>query len=170
MRQRQTDLVLLRISMGGFLVMSGSFLLMPFEGMKSVSGLLFWIGLILGAALQMVLEVRRRAFFAAYGVNRKNMQKPRNGLLTFGSNRMAVIADTALPVSGAATVTVFIFTRGSGYFCYICLGILLTSFCFHCILNGRIFFHAKNQDRIRKVLERKKVNFRDEGERKYEEN
>ncbi len=155
MKRKQTDRAFLIVSICGFALMSISFLLMPLENMSILPGSLFWGGLILGVAFQIALEARRRVFFARYNVNRKKMQRPRNGLLSFGSNKIAKTADITLAVSVVATILAFLLTRGTGYICYICIAVSLLSFCLHCILNGRNYFHANNQDRVRQVLENK---------------
>lgn len=164
MKQRQIDRILLGISVGCFLLMSASFLLMPIESITIIPGLLFWVGLILGIGLQIVLEVRRRAFFKSYAVKREKMQKPRNGLLTFGSNTAAMIIDRAMILSFVAMVLTFILTKGYGYVCYVFIATTILAFCMHCILNGRIYFHAKNQLKVRQVLEQKKANSLEKGE------
>lgn len=164
MKQGKTDRVFLSISMGGFLLMSVSFLLMPIESLNLLPGLLFWGGLIAGVTFQIILEARRRAFFARYNVKREKMQKPQNGFLTFGSNQIALIADYIFIGSVIATVLAFLFTKGSGYLCYVCIAIMLFSFCLHCIFNGRNYFHANNQKKVRQVLEQKKATTIDKGE------
>ena len=164
MKKNNPDRVLLGISLAGFLLMSVSFVLMPFETVSIVPGILFWGGLIIGVVFQIVLEKRRRAFFASYNVKREKMQKPHNGLLTFGSNRAAMIADNTLACSFVATILAFVFTKGTGYLCYVFIATTVFTFCLHCILNGRIFFHAKNQAKVRLMLEQKKVSTTDKGE------
>ena len=164
MKQRQIDRIIVGISVGCFLIMSVSFLLMPIESTTILPGLLFWLGLALGLVLQIVLEVRRRAFFKAYAVNRKKMQKPKNGLLSFGSNSLAIIVDRTMVISFVAMILAFIFTKGYGYICYVFIATTVFSFCMHCVLNGRIYFHAKNQIKVRQVLEQKKANSTDKGE------
>ena len=144
--------------------MSISFMLMPIETLRMVPGLLFWGGLIVGVAFQIILEARRRAFFARYNVKREKMQKPRNGFLTFGSNQIAMIADNFLVVSLVATILTFVYTKGYGSICYVCITVLLFSFCMHCIFNGRNYFHVNNQNKVRQVLEQKKANSLDKGE------
>ncbi len=156
MKKTQIDRGLLMLSIYGYLVMSISFLLMPFESMGIASGVCFWAGLLLGTTLQVVLEIRRRAFFARIKVDRRAMQKNRNGLLSFGSNLAAKIADWTLAVSLVATTMVFVLTGGYGFVCYVCIAVTLFSFCLHCILNGRIYVHAKHQDKIQQVLEERK--------------
>lgn len=163
-RERKSGFAYLWLSIVGYLCMSISFLLMPIDGMHVVPGLLFWGGLVIGVVFQIVLEVRRRAFFARYSVKREKMQKPRNGLLTFGSNRVAIIADCLLAIGVVASVLVFLLTKGYGYWCYACIAVVLFLVCLHCILNGRNYFHVNNQSKVRQSLEQKKANFIDKGE------
>lgn len=144
--------------------MSASFLLMPIESINILPGLLFWLGLGFGIALQIVLEIRRRAFFKAYAVKREKMQKPKNGLLSFGSNATAIIADRSMVISIVTMILAFVFTKGYGYICYVFIATTVFSFCMHCVLNGRIYFHAKNQLKVRQVLEQKKAKTIDKGE------
>lgn len=164
MKQRQMDRMLLGISVICFLLMSISFLLMPIESISILPGVLFWIGLVAGIGLQIALEVRRRAFFKSYAVKREKMQKPKNGLLSFGSNSLAIIADRFMIVSFAVMILAFVITKGYGYICYVFIATTIFSFCMHCVLNGRIYFHAKNQLKVRQVLEQKKANSTDKGE------
>ena len=164
MKQRQIDRILLGVSVGCFLMMSISFLLMPIESITILPGLLFWLGLVLGLVLQIVLEARRRAFFKAFAVKREKMQKPKNGLLSFGSNATAIVADRFMVISFIAMILAFAITKGYGYICYVFIATTIFSFCMHCVLNGRIYFHAKNQLKVRQVLEQKKANSTDKGE------
>ena len=164
MKQRKIDRILLGISVGCFLLMSVSFLLMPIASATVVPGFLFWLGLLLGVVLQFLLEARRRAFFKSYAVNRKKMQKPRCGLLSFGSNAPALVADRSLAISLIGMIAAFVITKGYGYLCYVFIATTMFSFCMHCVLNGRIYFHVKNQIKVRQVLEQKKVNSTDKGE------
>ena len=164
MKQRKIDRILLGVSVGGFFLMSLSFLVMPVASLAVIPGLMFWLGLTIGVTLQILLEVRRRRFFEAYSIKREKMQKPRNGLLSFGSNKMAMIADLATVVSVLAMILAFVFTKGYGYICYVFITAAVFSFCMHCILNGRIYFHAKNQLKIRQALEQKKVKLSGKGE------
>lgn len=166
MKQQRTDKAFLGISVGGFALMSVSFLLMPAEQLQVLPGILFWSGLLLGIAFQIVLETRRRAFFARYNIKREKMQKPRNGLLTFASNKVAAIVDNIFIVSIIATILVYILTKGFGYLVFVCIAIMLLSFCLHCIFNGRNYFHINNQNRVRQVLENKKESILDKGESK----
>ena len=164
MTQNQADKAFLGISVCGFALMAISFLLIPIESLSILAGVLFWSGLLIGVAFQITLEARRRAFFAKYKIKREKMQKPRNGLLTFASNKLAAVVDNILIVSIAATVLAFLFTRGTGYLCYVCISVLLLSFCLHFIFNGRNYFHVKNQRKVRQVLEQRKATTLDKGE------
>lgn len=164
MKQNKADRFLLGISIGGFAILAISFMLMPVDGLSFVPGMLFWGGLLIGVVLQIILEARRRSLFAMYNVKRETMQKVRNGLLSFKSNSLASVADVFLIISAVATILAFIFTKGTGYLCYVCLSVLVFSFCMHCILNGRIYIFVKNQNKVRQVLEQKKANSINKGE------
>ena len=164
MKQYKADRLLLGISIVGFAALALSFVLMPVEGLGFVPGMLFWGGLLIGVVLQVILEARRRSLFAMFNVKRETMQKVRNGLLSFRSNSLASVADVFLIISAVATILAFILTKGIGYVCYVCLSLLVFSFCMHCILNGRIYIFVKNQKKVRQVLEQKKANSINKGE------
>lgn len=157
MKRQKTDRLLLTVSLTGYLIMSVSFLLMPVERLGKLPGILFWISLALGAAMQMLLAARRRSFFAQYGVTPKKMQKKHNGLMSFFSNPHAKLVDKLLPVGLIGTVLAFVLTRGTGYICYILIAVTVYLLCLHCILNGRIYVHVQNQNKIQQVLEQKKA-------------
>lgn len=156
MEGRQTGINLLRISVGGFLVMSLSFLLMPVSILGIVPGLLFWLGLIIGVISQMLLEIQRRRFFRAQNVDRKKMQKPHCGLLTFGSNRYAKTMDNAFLVCLVLSIAVFAATKGFGYICNLCISLTVFTSCMHCVLNGRNYFHVIHRDTVQKAVETNK--------------
>ena len=168
MKQNKANCLLLGVSVGGFAVLAISFLLMPIEKLGFIPGILFWGGLLIGVVLQIVLGARRNSLFKKYNVKRKTMQKVRNGLLSFGSNKPALIADCCLIASVIASILTFILTKGTGLVCYVCISVLVFSFSMHCILNGRIYVFVKNQDRVRQVLEQKNANSMEKGEGKNE--
>lgn len=153
MRRKQVGSNLLGLSVGCFLIMSISFLLMPITILGILPGLLFWIGLMLGITLQILLEMQRRRFFKAHNVDRRKMQKPRCGLLTFGSNRCAKVTDIALFICLLFSAVIFGITKGFGYVCYICISCTAFLFCMHCVLNGRNYFHVMHSDKVRKAVE-----------------
>lgn len=156
MSRKQKDILLLKLSVGAFFAMSISFLLMPIEAVSVLAGAVFWLGLSIGLILQVVLEKRRKAFFAEYHVRPQQMQKPRNGLLTFGASKMAKIADYVLLFSGISLILSMWLTRGTSYLCYLLIALTVFSLCMHCVLNGRIYFHVINQTKIQRALEKKK--------------
>lgn len=164
MKQRQIDSVFLLMSIFCYLMMSVSFLLMSIEALMVLPGIMFWSGLVLGITFQIVLEIRRRAFFKSFGVKLEKVQKPRNGMLSFGSNVAAIVADCFLAVSFVGAIWAFVLTKGYGYICYVFIATTVFSFCLHCILNGRIFFHVKNQLKIRQALEQRKTKSKERGE------
>ena len=163
MKRITIDRTLLVLAVLAFFLMSVSFAFMPIAGIGWIPGVLFWGGFLSGIILVVLLEVRRRAFFIACKEDYKRLQKPRNGLLSFGSNLPAIVADCLLAVGVLATVLAFVLTEGTGLACYSCISVTLFSFCMHCILNGRIYVYSKNRDKIRRLLEQKIV--KKEGEK-----
>lgn len=157
MKANKTSCLILGLSILGYGILSVSFLLMPLRSVGILPGLMFWGGLLLGAVMQVVLELRRRQFFRTYHVKRQKMQKPHNGFLTFFSNRPAKAADCSLILSVVGLAAALVVTGGRAYICYVLIGAAVFSLCMHCVLNGRNCFHALNQEKIRRVLEQKKV-------------
>lgn len=155
MSRKQIDTLLLWASIGAFLTMSVSFLLMPTEAVRIFAGALFWFCLFVGILLQAVLERRRRSFFARYHVQPQRMQRPHSGFLTFGANRYAKIADGVLAVSVICLGLSLWLTKGMGYLCYIGIAAATFSLCMHCILNGRIYVYVMNQAKIQRALEKR---------------
>lgn len=164
MKNPIVDRILLAISLLGFLCMSASFMLMPIEALTLLPGILFWSGLLVGIATQVLLAVRRRSFFAGRKQQRRQLQARRNGLLTFGANGPALVVDCLLGVSLVALVLTFVLTKGYSPVCFVCITATLLTFCLHCILNGRIFYHITHFPEIRQELETMKANTQDKGE------
>lgn len=162
--KEKQGLVYLCLSVCGFLAMSVSFALMPIKQIGMLPGVMFWGGLLVGVFFQIVLEAQRKAFFAKYNAKHTKIQKNRNGLLSFGSNKIALVVDSIWIASVIVTICAFVFTKGFGYLCFICITVLLLSFCFHCIFNGRNYFHLKNFEKIRQALESKKESNSKKGE------
>lgn len=166
MKTMDKNKLLLYASIGGYFLMSISFVLMPIDALKILPGLLFWGGLLVGAALQIVLEIRRRSFFKQYKAKRTNMQKPGFGLLTFCSNQEGRIVDYTMAGGLVATVLALLLTKGYGKICYLFIAITLYAFCLHCVFNGRIYFYVTNKDKVQQMLEQKRDYIKGKGERK----
>lgn len=145
MEKKNTERVMLWTSVAGFLVMSLSFLLIPVEVLGYLPGALFWGGMICGIALQVLLDRRRRKS----GTGRRRRNEKRIGFLSVGSNKEALVADCVFAGSIVFTVLAFVCTQGMGYVCYCAIGLMLFSFCMHCVLNGRNYhYFCKSQQRL----------------------
>lgn len=141
MKRKQIDWILLLVSIACFLIMSVSFLLMTMEDYPYLPGVMFWLGLAFGVALQITLAVRRRIYLKT---NPPKTKKKWIGLLSFGSNIAAIVADISLAISVVAMILAFVFTKGYGYSCYVFIATTVFSFSMHCVLNGKIYFQIKN--------------------------
>lgn len=164
MKNRKTDRALLGISTGGFMVMSASLLLLPLDMTALVSSL-FWGGLLLGAVFQIILAARRKTYLSEQGSPAGKKKKAHIGLITFGANVAAWVADILLVCSVIATVVIYLITKGYGYICCVCLTLVLATFSLHCILNGRIFAMLTSRKRT-EHRRREATNSSDKGETK----
>ena len=119
------------LSIMGFMVMSISFLLMPFVdnsgGVNVYSitvGLMFWIGLLMGIIMQIVSVNTCKDKNKDYAI----------GLCSFMKNTYGIIADCVVVVSIVIFIIGMVVTNQTGYICFV--GI---AFCMHCVCNGRVF-------------------------------
>lgn len=156
MKKKSIDSILLAASVGGYFLMSLSFVLMPVQALGFVPGIMFWLGLITGATLQFLLEARRKTFFKTYGADPGKLPRPRNGLLTFASDPIAKVIDLLLPVCLLVTVVAFVATQGFGTVCFVGIALTVFLFCLHCILNGRIWAFVFHRNKLRRMLDKKK--------------
>lgn len=155
MREIRASKIWMGISVGGFLLNSASFLIMPVMDLLYLPGILFWLGLVLGIAGQIAVEHRRKLFFKSYRMNHRKMQKARCGALCAFSNLEAKAADILAVLAAAGLAAVFAVTGGMGYICFAAIALAVFTFCLHCILNGRNYFHIKNFKRVKQTLEQK---------------
>lgn len=151
MDRKRIDLLWLAVSIVSYLLMAVMFLLMPIDNMVPslkdsriivIVGIGFWVFLILGIAAQVILSGRRKAWYRTQHINEKRSSVRRVGLISFFSNKIAVVADIAMVISLIGLVASVIITKATGYTCYVFLAIFSFSFCLHCILNGKVYYHV----------------------------
>lgn len=156
---RVLDAVLLALSILSFLLMSATFAVMPLIGddapafLRVLPGTVFWGSLLLGAATQVVLAVRRRRWLISHHVRRPR-HKRRLGVISFMQNAPGVVADICCGLGAIALAVSLIVTHGRGYACYISLAILVFAFCMHCVFNGKIYYFISNRERLMSVRQR----------------
>ena len=145
MEKKKIDVILLCISIGSFLLMSLSFLIIPvdttverYDAMDIIPGVMFWVFLIIGVAGQIALTIRRKRF---------QTRKGRIGLLSAFKNIPAIVADVSFLVSLVSFVFLTKVTHGMGYVCYILLGVCVFTFCSHSIFNGKNFNYVIEQNK-----------------------
>lgn len=145
---------------------SVSFLLMPLgsetptesiSAYTMVAGLMFWISIIMGIVTQCVLAYRRRDWYAIHRI-RKARSTQKIGLLSFFKNFYAIIADVVATISLIGLVISMIVTQGTGYVCYVFVSLFVFSFSMHCILNGKVFYHITNQNKMLQAIEKERAN------------
>ncbi len=177
MKRKKTDLIWLVVSIALFLCMSVSFLLMPIETSATLSGLsvtafiagiAFWLFLLLGCVSQAILTYRRNKWYVINRVRYGKIKQGKLGIISFFQNKYAMIADITLAVSFLTLVCLQLFGYNTGYICYVLVCTCSFSFCMHCILNGKIFYHITHQDELMEAVEalRKEATNRSEEEKK----
>ena len=150
MNRKKIDLLWLYVSIIAFLFVSAMFLLMPLDNndpslkVKNATKLIgagFWGFLIVGIVSQVILSKRRKLWYRIQHINERRGSVRKIGLITFGSNGPALIADIILVVSLIGLIVAVITTKAIGYSCYVFLAIFFFAFCMHCILNGKVYYH-----------------------------
>ncbi len=150
MGKKKVDIIWLCVSIASFLLMSITFMFMPLDSSGEartnlytvVVGACFWIFLVLGIVTQFILSKRRRDWYRIQRVRSRNYN--RIGLLAVFKNKLAIVADIAFVISLLGFAVTMFMTNSTGYTCYVFLSLLVFSFCMHCILNGKIYYHITN--------------------------
>lgn len=166
MSRKQVDTIWLGLSIFFFLMFSVSFLLMPLgsetpteniSAYTMVAGLMFWISIIMGIVTQCVLAHRRRSWYVIHRI-RKVSATQKVGLISFFKNSYAIVADVVTILSLIGLVIAMIATQGTGYICYVLVSLFVFSFSMHCILNGKVFYHIINQNKMLQAIEKERAN------------
>ena len=113
-----------------------------------VCGTSFWLSLIVGIILQIVLSTSIKRWHKRRRLCNSRFVRMRMGLLSLFSNIPAAISDIALGTSLVVFI-VFMFVNQSSIFAYISLSVLCFSFCSHCIFNGRNYYYITNYEHIK---------------------
>lgn len=141
MKQKNTDKTLFFASLGGFSLTALSFLAMaPFAGIKDIqvisviSGLMFWLGLLMGLITQMILNNRRRKWIKT---KHRRERHHRIGLFCFCKNEIGTIADIAMAISIAGLLISLWLTHSTGLICYFFMAFAVFFTICHCFFNGK---------------------------------
>ncbi len=116
-------------------VMVGDLSLMPF-----LSGIIFWVFLVLAAVLLITLSLKRRKFYVIYKLKQSEKHKT-IGLLSFFKNKYAVVTDILMFMSVGLLLMVLVVTGGKYYDSYVAITIFLSLLFMHSIFNGKLFFY-----------------------------
>ena len=152
--------IFLYASLCAFFVMSIDFMFMPigindfsknYKAVSIVTGIIFWLGLIAGITLFILYALKCKAQFnqiQKYNDNFGTADNKRIGLISFFSNRVALVSDVVFILSAILFAVLMIFTKRTAYICYIVLSLLVFSFITHCIFNGKIYNSHQKMDEI----------------------
>lgn len=125
-----------------FFLMSADFLIMPIGNnieknmgwFEILTGILFWLPLIAGVVLQVILSLNYKKNF-----NKNIVDNKLFGAISFFKNKIAAVFDVISVISLITFIAMLTFTSATSYFCYILISLFAFSFCMHCVLNGKIF-------------------------------
>lgn len=140
---------LLITSIVSYSIMSLDFLIMPvgnsvtdksMRWLDILTGLIFWLGLISGTILYVFFSKECKKWYENNKGNKDIYKEKKIGLISFFSNRAALVADICLIISILLFAMLMIFTDRTSYICFISIMLLVFFFSMHCILNGKSFF------------------------------
>lgn len=129
---------------------NGSFLNIIFA---LLTGILFWIGLILGYVFLAVVNSHRKRFEKKNGID-GNTNKV--GAVTFFRNKPAILFDILFIVSLISTLIFMFVPFLDKGIALILLSVCLFSLHMHCILNGKNYLYYKTIKRNIKERTRKR--------------
>lgn len=132
-------------SVGCFFMMSAMILIMPVieSNEKAIIpiGLAFWFFAISGYILLIVANVEFKRISGNLRKNKRSLP----GIISFFSNKIAMIADIAVIISIVAFVIICITELRFKYIAFVTLFLLIFSLHMHCLFNGRIYKLIKNE-------------------------
>ena len=132
-------------SVGCFFMMSAMILIMPVieSNEKAIIpiGLAFWFFAISGYILLIVANVEFKRISGNLRKNKRSLP----GIISFFSNKIAMIADVAVIISIVAFVIICITELRFKYIAFVTLFLLIFSLHMHCLFNGRIYKLIKNE-------------------------
>lgn len=153
---KKSNLIFLIASIVNFALISCLFIAMffvktAFDTVPSkfsiACGVCFWLFLIIGITLQIVVSIDVRRWYKRSGLSRTRFQKIRPGIFCFFNNLISIISDILMGLSLIAFITAIIIDSSS-IFAYISISVLFVSFCAHCTFNGNNYYYIKNYEYI----------------------
>lgn len=144
LNSNKTVLAIFCLSVGFMVLFAASFLMMPVangislnegkNGVLYLVGIIFWLSLLMSQILMITVSMKRKA-------DEKHNQKKRIGLISFFSNKEAMIADILTAVFAVIFVICVLTTDAYLIYVFLCLTVL--SFEMHCVLNGKNYAYIK---------------------------
>lgn len=140
------------ISFVSALFMPASFLIAPINSLNTVqsprwvavlAGSVFWAFLVLEILSQVFITKERKKWFRLKRITDDPISKV--GVLSFFSNPAAKVADIICIVSLILCILFLLFVKNTNYFHFILIFIFVSSFCFHCIFNGKNIVFVYNR-------------------------
>lgn len=157
MYKKSIYFIYLLISIIAYFIFSVSFLLMYIDTDKTVqelnainivAGTMFWLGLIIGIFMQVLLSSSIKKFCSKNSARILTLNKRKPGLISFFQNRIASFFDITMIISLAGLIISIVLTDASGFSCYIFTALFVFCLCTHSIFNGNNYYFIKNKDKI----------------------
>lgn len=112
-------------------------------------GLAFWIFLLVGIVLQVILSRQISKWIAQ---NRRAIRHTKTdikfGIISFFKNIPGTVSDITFIISLISLLISYWFSGGTSLLCYISLSVVFLAFCAHCIFNGKNYYFIKNGSKI----------------------
>lgn len=164
---KRLDIALLIGSISSYFIVAASLTAMAFGGsatsadvslISMICGICFWLFLIVGIVLQIILSRRIGRWRAKYYRIRRSMRiQPKIGLISFLKSPLGMVSDIVFLLSVITFAIAYYFTEGIGITCYISLSLIFFSFCSHCVFNGKNYYYISNrqmiEDKHKKMME-----------------
>lgn len=139
--------IFLYASIASFLIMSGSFLIMPFADFSNdktfisfLPGILFWLFLFLGIAMTILFGNWREKIQKKQGDTEEKV-KYTIGVMSVFKSRTGAVFDILTVFMLLVFIICMLITNASGYICYAAVSLFVFSFCMHCIFNGKNYLY-----------------------------
>lgn len=153
MKKKKFDRMLFYISLGCMVLLSISFMLMPFaserliEGdsiINNVTGALFWLSLLGGYTTVIILNHRRKHIIMENETQHTDIRDKYPGIIRVFSNIPAKIADITFVIGLVGFIICIATANSDKFITYIMLSVTVLAFHMHCMLNGKNYVYIKS--------------------------
>ncbi len=143
------------ISLISIFIMCSSILIMPLIVINDIfaiiSSVTFWLFCLVGYSIYIIAAVKMKK-----QVKPEEKNKNKIGIIKFFQNKGAVMFDILLLLSLICLIIVSFSQYKNDYIAYLLLFLVLISFNYHCILNGKLYKYIFNNKKNEKTNRKKR--------------